>query len=114
MLLSNADLKRLDKAGRMRREYARYDRHGFVRLRNRQGFCVFYDTAGQRCGAYEYRPSGCRVYPIMYVEREGIRVDDLCPMKDTVTPTELRRKGREVVRLLQKIDGEARSRRSQS
>ena len=54
-----------------------------------------------------YRPLGCRVYPIIYSVDEGIVVDDLCPMQHTVTGSELKKKGRIVTRLLQRIDSEA-------
>lgn len=113
MLLSNEDIKRLERVGCTRRKFVRYDRHGFARLRNHQGFCVFYDVVKHGCEVYEHRPFGCRIYPVLYSEQEGIAVDDLCPMKDTLTARELRRKGKEVVRLLQKIDIEAKSRRNE-
>jgi len=110
MMLSTADIERLEKAGYDRHEFTRYDRHGFARLRNRRGFCVFYDTGKRRCRIYEHRPEGCRIYPVVYSEEEGIVVDNLCPMNATVSETELRRKGRKVVALLQKIGNEAISR----
>jgi Fe-S-cluster containining protein len=110
MTLSNADVERLEKAGYDSPRFVRYDKHSFARLRNRRGFCVFYDTAKRRCRIYEHRPEGCRIYPVVYSEEEGIVVDDLCPMDDTVSELELRRKGRKVVALLQTIRNEATSR----
>ena len=44
----------------------------------------------------------------MYSEGIGVIVDDVCPMKDTVTEAELKKKGREVVKLLKRIDAEQR------
>jgi len=41
MLLSNADVERLERMGYNRLKFVRFDKHGFVRLRNRRGFCVF-------------------------------------------------------------------------
>jgi Fe-S-cluster containining protein len=110
MMLSNADVERLEKVGYDRRKFTRYDKHGFAKLRNCRGFCVFYDAVERRCKIYEQRPEGCRIYPVVYNEEEGIVVDDLCPMKATVSEVELRRKGRKVVALLQKIGNEATSR----
>jgi len=107
MMLSNADVERLEKMGYHRQKFARYDRHGFVRLKNRLGFCVFYDSEKCRCSIYEHRPSGCRIYPVICSEQEGIVLDDLCPMKDTVSKIELKRKGKSVMELLQRIDAEA-------
>jgi Fe-S-cluster containining protein len=112
MMLSNADIARLEDAGYDRQQFTRYDTHGFAKLRNRRGFCVLYDTATRRCKTYDHRPAGCRIYPVVYSEHEGIIADDLCPMKDTVSDTELRRKGRQVLALLQKIRNEATSRRT--
>jgi len=56
---------------------------------------------------YKYRPLGCRIYPIIFSEDEGIIVDDLCPMKDTVSKSEVKKKGMLLVRLLRKLDEEA-------
>ncbi|NWG10928.1 YkgJ family cysteine cluster protein [Candidatus Bathyarchaeota archaeon] len=107
MMLSNADIERLEKAGYSRRKFARHDKHDFVTLRNRHGHCVFYDTEKCRCKIYKHRPLGCQIYPVIYSEQYGIVVDDLCPMKNTVSGIEIKRKGKKVMKLLQKIDNEA-------
>lgn len=107
MLLSEADIERLERAGYYRQEFARYDRHGFARLRNRRGFCVFYDITECSCRIYKHRPLGCRIYPVIYSEKEGMVVDYLCPMSNTVSQIELKRKGRRLAELLQRVDNEA-------
>lgn len=112
MMLSNADVERLEKVGYNRQEFVRYDRHGFVRLKNSHGSCVFYDPEKCRCKIYEHRPLGCRIYPVIYSQKEGTVVDDLCPMKNTVSRIELKRKGEKVIDLLQRIDDEVTSRRN--
>lgn len=109
MLLSKADIERLENAGYRRELFVRYDKHGFVQLRNREGYCVFYDEAKNRCKVYKHRPLGCRIYPVIYSEGEGIIVDDLCPMKNTVSNSELKRKGKKLIGLLKSIDNEAQS-----
>jgi len=109
MLLAEADIKCLEKAGYTRTRFVRYDKKGFAKLRNRRGYCVFYDTEKRRCKVYEHRPSGCRLYPVIYSIEEGVIIDDLCPMKNTVSATELKRKGKEVTKLLQRIDEEAKT-----
>jgi len=111
MLLSEADVEVLKRAGHDRSKFARFDRDGFVRLRNHRGFCVFYEIEKCRCGIYDIRPLGCRIYPVIYSEREGVLVDDLCPMKETVVKKELREKGESVIALLRRIDRETCSRR---
>ena len=110
MLLSNADIERLEELGYSRKRFVRHDRHGFARLRNRRGVCVFYDIGKCRCKIYRHRPVGCRIYPVMYSEQERVVVVDLCPMRRTVSKIELRRKGRKVVELLRKLDNEAHAR----
>lgn len=109
MLLSRTDIKRLEDVGYDREEFTRYDRQGYARLRNCQGFCVFYDRGKSRCRVYEHKPVGCRIYPVMYSEEEGTIVDDLCPMKDTVSKKEIKRKGKQVIELLRRIDHEVLS-----
>lgn len=112
MLLSSADIERLEKMGYGREKFARFDRHGFVRLRNRGGFCVFYDVERCRCRVYRHRPLGCRVYPVILSEQEGVIVDDLCPVRGMVSQLEFERKGKKLMGLLQRIDAEAVSRGS--
>ena len=112
MMLSIADVERLERLGYDRQKFLRSDRHGLVRLKNCHGSCVFYDVEKCRCRIYKHRPLGCRIYPVIYSEKEGIVVDDLCPMKKTVSRIELKRKGRKVIELLQRIDNEATSHRN--
>jgi Fe-S-cluster containining protein len=109
MMLSEADIERLEKLGFSRQTFARYDRYGFVRLKNCHGFCIFYDLEKCNCRIYKHRPLGCRIYPVIYSEQEGVVVDNLCPMKSTVSETELKRKGTKVMGLLQRIEEEAAS-----
>jgi Fe-S-cluster containining protein len=114
MMLSNADVRRLEEMGYDRGRFVRLDRHGFIKLRNRRGFCVFYDVEGSLCKIYRHRPLGCRVYPVIYSEQDGIVVDDLCPMKRTVSKIELKRKGKRLMELLQRIDFEATCNKNKS
>ncbi len=109
MMLSSADIERLERLSYNRQKFVRYDRHGFARLKNRHGFCVFYNIEKRRCKIYRHRPLGCRIYPVIYSKQEGIVVDDLCPMQNTVSKIELRRKGKKVIELLKRIDKEAAS-----
>ncbi len=110
MLLSKTDVECLERLGYDRQKFVRYDRHGFARLKNHNGLCVFYDVEKCRCQIYRHRPLGCRIYPVIYSEQEGIIVDDLCPMQNTVSKIELKREGKKLRELLQKIDNEAHAR----
>ncbi len=106
-MLSNTDIERLERLSHDRQKFVRYDRQGFARLKNRHGLCVFYDIEKCRCKIYKHRPLGCRIYPVIFSEQEGIVVDDLCPMKDTISEIGLKRKGKKLMKLLQRIDNEA-------
>jgi len=108
MQLSKADIRLLEKAGYNREKFVRFNRQGFAQLRNSRGYCVFYQTAKHRCKAYKHRPLGCRIYPIIYSEEEGVIVDDLCPLAGTVSKKEIESKAEKLTRLLQKIDSETR------
>jgi Fe-S-cluster containining protein len=108
MLLSKADINHLEKLGYHKGDFMRRDRHGLACLRNRNGHCVFFDVKRRCCRVYRHRPLGCRFYPIIYSEEEGVIVDDICPTKNTITHHELERKGRKLIQLLQEIDSEAK------
>jgi len=46
----------------------------------------------------------------MYSEEGGIVLDDLCPERNTVTEIEKERKGKQLLKLLKRIDSEAQQR----
>jgi len=106
MLLSRADIRQLERAGYDREKFVRFNRQGFAQLRNSRGYCVFYQTEKHRCRVYRYRPLGCRIYPVIYSEEEGVIVDDLCPLAGTVSKKEIMFKAESIRSLLQRIDGE--------
>ncbi len=112
MLLANADIERLERKGYSKEFFVRFDRTGYAKLRNRLGHCVFYDTEKQRCKVYRERPLGCRLYPVIYDEAEGIVADSICPARGNWNEKRIERKGKKVIKLLEKIDAEAKRRRS--
>ena len=111
MLLCEADVALLGKKGCARNDFVRVNRQGFVNLKNKRGRCFFYDVDKKRCRAYKSRPLGCRIYPVVYSEDDArVLVDDLCPMRNTVSDIEIERKGKKLVKLLRRIDKEAAQR----
>ncbi|MCW4045197.1 MAG: YkgJ family cysteine cluster protein [Candidatus Bathyarchaeota archaeon] len=110
MLLSNADIARLERKGYTKQFFVQYDKSGYATLRNHQGYCVFYNVEKRRCGVYADRPLGCRIYPVIYDEEKGIVADTVCCSWETVTEKEKAKRGRKVFRLLEKIDSEAEQR----
>ena len=112
MLLCKKDIKRLEKKGFSQNQFVNFDKDGYAVLKNRDGYCVFYDLKNRRCSVYTDRPSGCRVYPVILDEATGIILDDICQSRNTITLEEKRLKGKKVIRLLEVIDSEALQRTS--
>ncbi|MGA2386789.1 MAG: YkgJ family cysteine cluster protein [Candidatus Bathyarchaeia archaeon] len=112
MLLCEKDIERLVKRGFSKTFFARVNREGYVQLRNRGGYCVFYDPKKHVCSVYVDRPSGCRVYPVILDEEKGIILDEICQSRSTITDAEKAVKGKRVIKLLERIDCEAENRRS--
>ena len=110
MMLSQEDTARLEKTGYPSKKFQRQDRQGYAKLRNRRGYCFFYDVEKRRCKAYGLRPQGCRLYPVICSVEDGIILDELCPMANTVSKKEIEAKGRKVLKLLEVIDQEAKNR----
>jgi uncharacterized protein len=112
MLLSKKDIKRLEDRGYSKNQFVSYDTSGYATLKNRDGYCMFYDLSKRQCSEYENRPSGCRVYPVIFDEEEGIVLDTICESKNTITDQEKHLNGKRVVHLLEVIDAEALERRT--
>jgi len=111
MLLSNEDVSQLESKGYDRESFAVLDSKGYLTLRNVHGCCVFFDAKKLRCRVRGFRPSGCRVYPVIQDEDEGILVDNTCPAGSTVTEKQKVKRGKKVLKLLERIDAEAEKRR---
>jgi len=77
MLLSPADLLRIERLGYERADFALKAADGWY-LKNVAGHCVFLEKDG--CRIYSNRPEGCRLYPLLYDEASRrARLDYLCP-----------------------------------
>ena len=80
MLLTSIDVNRIVKLGYKVKSFAEKAECGW-RLKNVNGKCFFLE--GNRCKIYEYRPYGCRLYPLIYDwSKCKIMLDDLCPYKE--------------------------------
>jgi Fe-S-cluster containining protein len=110
MLLSLKDIARLEKKCASKNHFANFDEQGYAVLKNRDGYCVFYDLKKHQCNVYSDRPSGCRVYPVILDEEKGIVFDDICDSCDSITLREKKIKGKKVIKLLERIDTEAQNR----
>jgi Fe-S-cluster containining protein len=111
MLLSEEDIKRLERKGYYRDFFLRLDNDGYAVLRNSNGVCIFFDPKERVCRERLSRPLGCRIYPVMLDEDKGIVIDDICPAKESITEKQKAKRGKKVSKLLKKIDAEAEKRR---
>jgi Fe-S-cluster containining protein len=89
----------------------RFDSEGYATLRNYRGYCIFYDAGKKRCKVRAHRPLGCRIYPVIYDEAEGIIVDPICPSHSSVTEKQKAKRGEKLLKLLETINAEAKRRR---
>jgi Fe-S-cluster containining protein len=112
MLLSKKDIKRLENKRFSQNQFVKYDKQGYAQLKNRDGYCIFYNRKNRQCSVYADRPSGCRVYPVILDEENGIILDSICESRNSITDKEKNLKGKRVIRLLEEIDSEALERRS--
>jgi uncharacterized protein len=108
MELCRADIVRLEHRGYGKDDFCQIGADGIPRLRNKGGYCFFYDRDRKRCKEYAVRPLGCAIYPVILSIDGGIIVDRLCPEAGTLTQDEIKSKGQRLQRLLDKIDSEAR------
>ena len=107
MALSEEDIIRIESLGHLKKSFA-MESNGFITLRNERHRCVFHDGVG--CTIYQVRPTGCRLYPVVFAEYSGrATLDSLCPfwIEFSCTP-ELSRESKE---LHHRLIAEARRRK---
>jgi uncharacterized protein len=110
MLLSKKDISRLEEIGFSQNQFVLFDKQGYAQLKNREGYCFFYDRINHQCKVYVKRPAGCRVYPVILDEDTGIILDSICESRKSITESEKKLKGKRVIKLLDVIDSEAHER----
>jgi Fe-S-cluster containining protein len=106
MELTHEDIDRLEDAGYRKDDFALLDEYFSYRLRNVDGVCFFYDRNRKRCSAYEARPLGCHLFPIVADAEGRIVVHDMCPAGASVQRDELLMKSRLLLKLFNRLDRE--------
>jgi hypothetical protein len=88
MQLTQADLAQLEEVtGQPWRDFAAYDGHAHVILKNRGGHCIFFSPTDKKCIVYDARPLGCQIYPLVYDTDAGkCAYDEDCPHPREVSP----------------------------
>jgi len=106
MELSIRDIDAVEKAGYSREKFTITGEDGITRLRNVDGWCFFYNQTEKQCRVYDVRPIGCFTYPVVYSAEGEVVIDELCPMRHTLSDQELKEKGKILINLLNTIDNE--------
>lgn len=76
MLLSNEDLTRINEQGYSVNDFATRTDNGW-QIKNNNGRCFF--LSDNRCGIYDQRPEGCRIYPLVFdITYEKPVLDNIC------------------------------------
>ncbi|MFX1502990.1 MAG: YkgJ family cysteine cluster protein [Promethearchaeota archaeon] len=61
-------------------DFALKNKDGHLQLKNLEGHCVFFNPLLKICNIYEYRPQGCRFYPLIYdFQKKKCVFDKDCP-----------------------------------
>ncbi len=63
-----------------RKDFIFKNQNRFFQLKNSANHCVFLDFFSKKCKIYEYRPQGCRFYPLIYdfIQNKCV-FDEDCP-----------------------------------
>lgn len=60
---------------------------GFYQLKNVNGVCFFFNKHKCKCTIYEFRPKGCRFYPLVYdTYKKECNIDKDCPNPRLIYP----------------------------
>ncbi|MFX0021166.1 MAG: YkgJ family cysteine cluster protein [Candidatus Hermodarchaeota archaeon] len=61
-------------------DFALKNKDGNYQIKNVDNHCIFLDFQTKQCKIYEYRPQGCRFYPLIYdFEKKNCIIDEDCP-----------------------------------
>jgi len=63
-----------------KREFIFKNKDDLFQLKNVEGYCVFFDKRSKICTIYEFRPQGCRFYPLIFdINELKCKLDEDCP-----------------------------------
>lgn len=88
MIISIKDIERIisNLEHVCKEDFGYKNRDGFYQLKNNDGRCIFYNAFYKSCKIYEYRPQGCRLYPLVYhTERKKCIIDGECPSPEVIS-----------------------------
>lgn len=83
MILSETDIiliLNIASLNLKREDFVQKNSEGYYQLKNIKGLCVFLKKDTKLCKIYEFRPRGCRFYPIIYdLDLKKCIYDKDCP-----------------------------------
>ncbi len=82
MILSKKDIILIIKnfSKRIRQEDFTFQNNDFFQLKNVESHCFFLNNTTKMCNIYEFRPYGCRFYPMIYDDKKRLcLLDNDCP-----------------------------------
>jgi Fe-S-cluster containining protein len=83
MIVSQGDINLIKinwQKNTKRQEFYMKNKENLFQLKNIEGYCVFFDKVSKICNIYEYRPQGCRFYPLIFdFEGKKCVFDEDCP-----------------------------------
>jgi Fe-S-cluster containining protein len=86
MLLSQRDIDLIIRSSSnafVEDQFVFRNNDGFFQVKNNNGYCFFFDRFFRICKIYEYRPQGCRFYPLIYdFQTQKCVLDYDCPRKE--------------------------------
>lgn len=91
MILSKKDCETILENGQELQaihDFAFLNEEGFYQLKNIDEHCVFFNIDQKKCEIYEYRPMGCRFYPMIFdLSLRKCDLDEECPNKEHIYPS---------------------------
>ncbi|GAG77984.1 unnamed protein product, partial [marine sediment metagenome] len=69
MILSKNDFENIIKNSTKyshKEDFVFKNKDGFFQLKNINEHCVFFDIPSKQCEIYDYRPKGCKFYPLIF------------------------------------------------
>ena len=80
MILSQKEVDLILKFCKLKKEDFVFKVGEFYKLKNLEGHCFFFNHTRNFCEIYEYRPQGCRFYPLIYdKDNNSCIYDEECP-----------------------------------
>jgi hypothetical protein len=107
MILSKEDIKQIIKKSPnnlIKKDFMFKNKDGFFQLKNIRDHCIFLDSLSKQCKIYEYRPQGCRFYPLIFdFQEQDCIFDSDCPRSHLFyqDKTELKKKCEDLSRFLE-------------